>query len=112
MRGEGGERNGVRSEVEEKCTLCGGCRETMKNMCQMLLELSIENNEVYQEDFERPLLKVSRQFYRVCLFLPSTHTSCSLLSSGREQATAAGEQCLRLPEESEPTRHSSAPSPD
>ena len=74
MRGEGGERNGVRSEVEEKCTLCGGCRETMKNMCQMLLELSIENNEVYQEDFERPLLKVSRQFYRVGLFLPSTHT--------------------------------------
>ena len=87
--------------MEEKGTLCVGCRETMKNMCQMLLELSLENNEVYQEDFERPLLKVSRQFYRVGLFpMPSTHYIL-LLPAGREQATAAGEQCVGLPQESE-----------
>lgn len=101
MRGEGGERNGVRSEVEEKCTLCGGCRETMKNMCQMLLELSIENNEVYQEDFERPLLKVSRQFYRVGLFLPSTHTlhvPCSLQAESKRllQENSASDYLKRV----------------
>ncbi len=37
----------------------------MKNICKMLMALGIGNREVYEEDFEKPLLIASREFYRV-----------------------------------------------
>ena len=37
----------------------------MKNTCKMLMALGIGSREVYEEDFEKPLLNESREFYRV-----------------------------------------------
>ncbi len=37
----------------------------MKNTCKMLMALGIGSREVYEEDFEKPLLTESREFYRV-----------------------------------------------
>lgn len=48
------ERNG---EVIDRCAL--------KNACQMLMILGIQKRVVYQEDFERPFLAQSSEFYNV-----------------------------------------------
>ena len=37
----------------------------MKNACQMLMCLGIDNRCVYAEDFETPFLAQSAEFYRV-----------------------------------------------
>ena len=37
----------------------------MKNACQMLMSLGIDNRQVYAEDFETPFLLQSAEFYRV-----------------------------------------------
>jgi len=40
-------------------------RLAIKNACQMLMILGIEDRSVYEEDFERPFLHQSAEFYRV-----------------------------------------------
>lgn len=40
-------------------------RIAIKNACQMLMLLGINNRLVYEEDFERPFLQQSIDFYRV-----------------------------------------------
>jgi cullin 3 len=40
-------------------------RLAIKNACQMLMILGIEGRSVYEEDFERPFLHQSAEFYRV-----------------------------------------------
>jgi cullin 3 len=40
-------------------------RIAIKNACQMLMILGINSRSVYEEDFERPFLQQSVQFYRV-----------------------------------------------
>lgn len=40
-------------------------RIALKNACQMLMILGIQNRAVYQEDFERPFLAQSSEFYNV-----------------------------------------------
>lgn len=42
-------------------------RMAIKNACQMLMRLGINNRLVYEEDFERPFLQQSAEFYRVSL---------------------------------------------
>ena len=37
----------------------------MKDACQMLMSLGIDNRSVYAEDFETPFLQQSAEFYRV-----------------------------------------------
>lgn len=37
----------------------------MKNACQMLMVLGIDSRSVYEEDFEKPFLTQSAEFYRV-----------------------------------------------
>ncbi|XP_022710351.1 cullin-3-like isoform X2 [Varroa jacobsoni] len=39
-------------------------RSAIKNACQMLVILGIQNRTVYEEDFERPFLQQSTEFYR------------------------------------------------
>ncbi|ODM98047.1 Cullin-3 [Orchesella cincta] len=40
-------------------------RLAIKNACQMLMILSIEGRTVYEEDFERPFLQQSAEFYKL-----------------------------------------------
>ena len=40
-------------------------RGAVKSTCKMLMELGIGSRDVYEDDFERPLLEESREFYRV-----------------------------------------------
>jgi hypothetical protein len=40
-------------------------RSAVKNACQMLMSLGIDNRCVYVEDFETPFLQQSAEFYRV-----------------------------------------------
>lgn len=37
----------------------------MKNICKMLMALGIGSRDVYEDNFEKPLLAASREFYRV-----------------------------------------------
>ena len=37
----------------------------MKNACQMLMILGIDSRSVYEEDFERPFLDQSAEFYKM-----------------------------------------------
>jgi cullin 3 len=39
-------------------------RLLLKNIIQMLVELGVNNRNVYEEDFEKPFLETSTQFYR------------------------------------------------
>ena len=39
-------------------------RGAVKSTCKMLMELGIGSRDVYEDDFERPLLEESREFYR------------------------------------------------
>ena len=40
-------------------------RQAVKNTCQMLMVLGVESRSVYEEDFERPFLEQSAEFYRL-----------------------------------------------
>lgn len=40
-------------------------RSAIKNACQMLMRLGINSRVVYEEDFERPFLTQSAEFYKV-----------------------------------------------
>lgn len=40
-------------------------RISIKNACQMLMVLGINSRTVYEEDFERPFLQQSAEFYKV-----------------------------------------------
>jgi len=40
-------------------------RSAIKNVCQMLMVLGINSRSVYEEDFERPFLQQSAEFYKV-----------------------------------------------
>ena len=42
-------------------------RGAVKNACQMLMVLGIDSRNVYEEDFERPFLEQSAEFYKVLL---------------------------------------------
>lgn len=44
-------------------------RLAIKNAAQMLIVLGIESRAVYEEDFERPFLAQSAEFYRVRLLM-------------------------------------------
>jgi cullin 3 len=48
-------------------------RQAVRNACQMLISLGIEQNgnprQVYEEDFEKPFLQQSAEFYRVSTFI-------------------------------------------
>lgn len=44
-------------------------RIAIKNGCQMLMVLGINSRSVYEEDFERPFLQQSAEFYKVRLAL-------------------------------------------
>ena len=39
-------------------------RTLIKNMCQMLMQLGINNRDVYHLNFEKPFLEESAEFYR------------------------------------------------
>jgi cullin 3 len=39
-------------------------RQAVKNTCQMLMVLGVESRSVYEEDFEKPFLEQSAEFYR------------------------------------------------
>lgn len=43
-------------------------RSAIKNACQMLMRLGINSRAVYEEDFERPFLLQSAEFYKVINF--------------------------------------------
>lgn len=43
-------------------------RISIKNACQMLMVLGINSRSVYEEDFERPFLQQSAEFYKVSIF--------------------------------------------
>lgn len=43
-------------------------RSAIKNACQMLMLLGINSRQVYEEDFERPFLQQSAEFYRVSVW--------------------------------------------
>jgi len=47
------------------CLLCLLFRGAVKNACQMLMVLGIDSRSVYEEDFEKPFLTQSAEFYRV-----------------------------------------------
>ena len=69
----------------------GHCfRGAVKNACQMLMILGIDSRTVYEEDFEKPFLEKSAEFYRVSgcnfatfsvisyfLFQPVLHDWCN-----------------------------------
>jgi len=40
-------------------------RQAVKNTCQMLMVLGVESRVVYEEDFEKPFLEQSAEFYRL-----------------------------------------------
>lgn len=40
-------------------------RIAIKNACQMLMVLGINSRSVYEEDFERPFLQQSAEFYKM-----------------------------------------------
>lgn len=40
-------------------------RLAIRNACQMLMVLGINSRSVYEEDFEKPFLHQSAEFYRV-----------------------------------------------
>lgn len=44
-------------------------RLAIKNACQMLMVLGIDQRSVYEEDFERPFLNQSSEFYKVTHFM-------------------------------------------
>ena len=45
--------------------VCMFCRGAVKNACQMLMVLGIDSRSVYEEDFEKPFIEQSAEFYRV-----------------------------------------------
>lgn len=49
-------------------------RSAIKNACQMLMLLGINSRQVYEEDFERPFLQQSAEFYRVSIY--NMHSIC------------------------------------
>lgn len=54
-------------------------RGAVKNACQMLMVLGIDSRNVYEEDFERPFLEQSAEFYKVPL-IQQTDWCISLLA--------------------------------
>jgi len=44
-------------------------RIAIKNACQMLMILGITGRMVYEEDFEKPFLEQSAEFYKVFMHL-------------------------------------------
>lgn len=44
-------------------------RLAIRNACQMLMVLGINSRAVYEEDFEKPFLHQSAEFYRVRILL-------------------------------------------
>ena len=43
-------------------------RMAIKNACQMLMILGIDTRSVYEEDFEKPFLTESAEFYKVRIY--------------------------------------------
>lgn len=54
-------------------------RGAVKNACQMLMILGIDSRTVYEEDFEKPFLDQSAEFYRVSTLC----TACSQFFLGQ-----------------------------
>jgi len=51
-------------------------RGAVKNACQMLMVLGIDSRSVYEEDFEKPFLTQSAEFYRVGFCHSDCRTLC------------------------------------
>lgn len=62
-------------------------RGAVKNACQMLMVLGIDSRNVYEEDFERPFLEQSAEFYKVTLVTLVTADRLVKISSWKEQLT-------------------------
>ncbi len=65
-------------------------RGAVKNACQMLMILGIDSRSVYEEDFEKPFLEQSADFYKVSklsiqLGLFRSSKSSSICSTGRPE---------------------------
>ena len=45
----------------------------IRNACQMLMILGIDTRSVYEEDFEKPFLEESAEFYKVKTFWQVLH---------------------------------------
>ena len=41
------------------------CRRAVNNTCKMLMALGIGKRDVYEDDFEKPFLRESREFFKV-----------------------------------------------
>ena len=41
------------------------CRGAVRNACMMLMAVSLDNRDVYEEEFEKACLRQSAEFYRV-----------------------------------------------
>lgn len=54
-------------------------RTAIKAACQMLMILGIESRSVYEEDFERPFLIQSAEFYKVTSNILIKMSICQLL---------------------------------
>lgn len=65
-RGELVDRLGLLGVVLLRVSLYG--RGAVHNACKMLMALGLKNRrDVYEEDFERPFLQMSREFYKVMI---------------------------------------------
>ena len=53
-------------------------RGSVKNACHMLMVLGLDTRSVYEEDFERPFLEQSADFYRVSNDNPFCSSSVSM----------------------------------
>ena len=58
-------------------------RLSIKAACQMLMVLGIDSRAVYEEDFERPFLAQSAEFYRVF----TAEIICTIHKTHREVIT-------------------------
>ena len=54
-------------EINSCSFISYSCRGAVKNACQMLMILGIDSRSVYEEDFEKPFLDQSADFYRVSI---------------------------------------------
>ncbi len=59
-----GECISVSTNCQGNC--CRGNRGAVQNTCKMLMALGLESKrDVYEDNFEKPFLKMSREFYKV-----------------------------------------------
>ena len=45
------------------------CRGSMRSACNMLTTISLNNRDVYEEEFEQPFLKQTSEYYKVSFII-------------------------------------------